>query len=65
MTDLQRRLDRWRRDPVAFMAEALINPETGKPFTLYPAQVVAAWRRAQWLGAQSGSSRRIIEKWKR
>jgi hypothetical protein len=30
---------RWRRDPVAFIREALINPETGKPFELYPAEI--------------------------
>lgn len=29
---------RWRRDPVAFIAEAVRNPETGQPFTLYPAE---------------------------
>jgi phage terminase large subunit-like protein len=30
---------RWRRDPVAFIREALINPETSKPFELYPAEI--------------------------
>ncbi len=30
---------RWRRDPIAFIREVLINPETGRPFELYPAQV--------------------------
>ena len=30
---------RWRRDPVAFIRQALINPETGKPFALYPAEI--------------------------
>jgi phage terminase large subunit-like protein len=29
---------RWRSDPVAFITEVLIDPETGKPFILYPAQ---------------------------
>ena len=29
----------WRRDPVAFITEVLVNPETGKPFELYPAEV--------------------------
>ena len=29
---------RWVRDPCAFIREVLINPETGKPFELYPAQ---------------------------
>src|SRR4051812_18707911 len=32
------RASRWRRDPVAFVREVLINPETGKPFELYPAE---------------------------
>src|SRR5208282_686391 len=31
-------LERWKRDPVAFIREVLMNPETGKPFELYPAQ---------------------------
>lgn len=29
---------RYRRDPVAFMQEICVNPETGKPFVLLPAQ---------------------------
>jgi phage terminase large subunit-like protein len=29
----------WRLDPVAFIEGALINPETGKPFELYPAEI--------------------------
>jgi phage terminase large subunit-like protein len=29
---------RWRRDPIAFIREVLIDPETGRPFELYPAQ---------------------------
>ncbi len=28
-------LKRWRRDPIAFVREALRDPETGKPFVLY------------------------------
>ncbi len=28
----------WKKNPVAFVREALVNPETGKPFELYPAQ---------------------------
>lgn len=36
---------RWKRDPVAFITEVLVNPETGKPFELYPAQI-AFLRRA-------------------
>jgi phage terminase large subunit-like protein len=31
-------LAKWKTDPVAFIREVLINPETGKPFELYPAQ---------------------------
>ena len=30
---------RLKRDPVAFISEVLIDPETKKPFKLYPAQV--------------------------
>jgi hypothetical protein len=30
--------DRWRRDPVAFIREVLVNPENNKPFELYPEQ---------------------------
>src|SRR5262249_36300622 len=30
---------RWRRDPIALFADVVRNPETGKPFNLYPAQV--------------------------
>jgi hypothetical protein len=29
---------KWRRDPVAFVREALIDPETDRPFDLYPAE---------------------------
>jgi phage terminase large subunit-like protein len=29
---------RWRKDPVAFVQEALRNPETSAPFEIYPAQ---------------------------
>lgn len=32
------KLKRWKRDPIAFIREVLINPETDKPFELYPAQ---------------------------
>jgi hypothetical protein len=32
-------LKRWRRDPAAFIVEAMRNPETGKPFVLLPAEV--------------------------
>jgi hypothetical protein len=30
---------RWKRDPVAFIREVLINPETGQAFDLYPEQI--------------------------
>jgi phage terminase large subunit-like protein len=31
-------LERWRSDPAAFIEECLFDPETGKPFTLLPAE---------------------------
>lgn len=31
-------LDRWKREPDSFICEVLIDPETHKPFELYPAQ---------------------------
>jgi hypothetical protein len=31
-------LTRWRADPVAFVREVLVDPETGLPFVLYPSQ---------------------------
>jgi phage terminase large subunit-like protein len=31
-------LERWRRDPAAFVAEVIINPETGAPFELLDAE---------------------------
>jgi phage terminase large subunit-like protein len=30
--------ERYLRDPIAFITEVLVNPETGRPFELYPAQ---------------------------
>jgi phage terminase large subunit-like protein len=36
VTPAQRR--RWKTDPVAFITDVLVDPETGKPFELYPAQ---------------------------
>jgi hypothetical protein len=30
---------RWRKDPVAFISEVLVDPETGEPFRLYPEQI--------------------------
>jgi len=35
---LSDRFPTWRRDPVAFIREVLIDPETNRPFDLYPAQ---------------------------
>lgn len=35
---LTEKIARWRADPVAFVREVLRDPETGKPFVLYPAQ---------------------------
>ena len=32
------RLVVWKRNPIAFIREALVNPETHEPFELYPAQ---------------------------
>lgn len=32
--------NRWKTDPVVFIEDALVNPETGKPFILYPEQEV-------------------------
>src|ERR1700730_15024283 len=37
-SELSRLLSKWRRDPVAFITEVLRDPETGRPFELYPAQ---------------------------
>ena len=37
MTSKQQ-LAKWKRDPLAFIREVLIDPETGKAFELYPAQ---------------------------
>jgi phage terminase large subunit-like protein len=37
VADLRAKLKQWREDPVAF-CEALIDPETGKPFVLYAEQ---------------------------
>jgi hypothetical protein len=36
---MKARLAVWRRDPVAFVHEVLVNPENGKPFVLYDAEV--------------------------
>jgi phage terminase large subunit-like protein len=32
------RIARWKADPVIFIEEVLIDPETNKPFVLYPEQ---------------------------
>jgi hypothetical protein len=36
--NLSRAFARWRKDPCSFIREALIDPETSKPFLLYEAQ---------------------------
>jgi phage terminase large subunit-like protein len=38
-SDLNKVLSKWRRDPIAFITEVLIDPETGSAFELYPAEV--------------------------
>ena len=38
MTDAQNQLAIWRTDPIAFINDFCRNPETGRPFELYPAQ---------------------------
>jgi hypothetical protein len=38
MSDLNKLLAKWRRDPVASIGEVLIDPETRKAFELYPAR---------------------------
>jgi hypothetical protein len=43
-------LERWRQDPRAFVCEVLVNPETGRPFELYPAEE-RFFREALTLGA--------------
>ncbi len=37
-TSLNSRLARWKRDPVAFVTEVLVDPETSRPFELYSAE---------------------------
>jgi phage terminase large subunit-like protein len=37
--DIAARLASWRSDPVKFITEVLVNPETGRPFELYPEEV--------------------------
>ncbi len=36
---MKAKLAAWKRDPVAFIHDVLVNPETGMPFELYDAQV--------------------------
>jgi hypothetical protein len=31
-------LARWRREPISFIEEVLVDPETGQRFQLFPAQ---------------------------
>ncbi|MGO9607219.1 MAG: terminase TerL endonuclease subunit [Candidatus Binataceae bacterium] len=35
---MTRKIERWRANPVAFITEVLVDPETSKPFLLYKAQ---------------------------
>src|SRR6516162_3619306 len=37
-SDLNKVLSKWRRDPIAFIIEVLIDPETGSAFELYPTE---------------------------
>jgi hypothetical protein len=39
MMDAQEQLETWRSDPIAFVCDFCRNPETGRPFELYPAEV--------------------------
>jgi hypothetical protein len=34
----QQTLERWRANPISFIEEVLVNPETGEPFELLPAE---------------------------
>ncbi len=36
---MKSQLAQWKRDPVAFITSVLINPETNRPFDLYPEQI--------------------------
>jgi phage terminase large subunit-like protein len=47
--NLNDRIARWKADPIAFIHEVLIDPETSKPFELYPVQIEFL-RRALTLG---------------
>jgi len=38
MPTLTNSLRRWRQDPISFITEVLIDPETGEAFELYPAE---------------------------
>jgi hypothetical protein len=40
-SDLGKRAAKWKGVPVLFIREVLRDPETGKPFELYPAQQTA------------------------
>jgi hypothetical protein len=42
--EIAARLAAWRADPVAFITEVLVNPETGKPFVLYAEEAEFARR---------------------
>jgi phage terminase large subunit-like protein len=34
------KIERWRTDPIAFITDVLVNPETGAPFMLYESQQI-------------------------
>jgi terminase large subunit-like protein len=42
--DIAARLAAWRADPVKFITEVLVNPETGRPFVLYAEEAEFAGR---------------------
>ena len=35
---LKSQINKWKQDPVAFVRDVLVDPETDKPFELYPAE---------------------------
>lgn len=35
---MQKQVERWRSDPIAFITEVLVDPQTGAPFSLYAEQ---------------------------
>ena len=39
-------LERWQREPISFIEQILRNPQTNKPFELFPAQ--RQWFKHCW-----------------